>query len=117
MLQVPRRHAVHAPGNITPGSNSGFDEGCFEVLAYIAWRRPVEREKAAFGANGDLTAGKPAPVQLAQRRANRSLTALAAIVRGRVNHVGAQLNGAHDRLSVTPISFFVCPAEVGANPN
>src|ERR1044072_47328 len=115
VLEISRRHAVRAAGNLTPGGNAGFDEVLFNILAHVRRRRSVKRQVTAFRTNHEFFPRKSALMQRTEGRANRSLTSLKAIIGGRINHVGAQLGSAHHRIAVALIEIFGWLAEVSAD--
>src|SRR6266850_3939255 len=110
-LQIPRRHAVRAAGDICEARDPGLHESLFDVLPNIARRLAVKRQVTALGANHDLVTRKSPLVEFSQGCANRSFTSLKTIIGGCVDDVRAQFNGARETFGIPGVGLVVGVAQ------
>src|SRR5260370_12341480 len=106
-LQVAGSHAMRAARDVGKTRDSRFDEIFFDILTHITRRRSVKRQVTTFAANNNLVPRKAALSQLQQSRADRSFASLKAIIRSRVYHIRAQLNGAYYRARIASVCFII----------
>src|SRR5262249_32341740 len=115
IAQVARGHAMGALRDVAGLDDPRLDVRRREVRAWIARDGAVEWDESALGRHDDLVALDEATADRgAQRRADRALAALMAIVHRGVEHVDAELQGPDDGVLIEDVGRAVLGAEVGA---
>jgi hypothetical protein len=114
--QVARRHAVTARHDIRGREDARPDVGLDEVRVGIGGALAVEADEAAFGGQQHFLPRETArAAQPLQRRADAPLTALVAVVDGRIHHVEPEPERPGDRGGIGGVGRDVVIAEVGAD--
>src|SRR5262245_45134062 len=117
MREVSWGHTMAGLDKVGPFTDTCLNKGFFNIAPHFlpaAWRRRVKRDVAAFGRNDDLI---PALFSLCEnlleRFANAPLASLTSIIRGSVENITPQRNGAFDGMSIGFVGSFIRIAQIG----
>src|SRR5688572_5346017 len=113
MLQILRRHAMAAAGEVPELSDARNHESIFNVTPHVARRRAVKRQVTTLRTNDQFIARKTLPrSQLSQGSSDGSFTSLEAVVRRRVDNVSSERDRANYGVSIAVIRFLIRISQV-----